>query len=60
MAIFAEVDVPYAAHQGTCVGRRTCASKGTAQRQASRLDAQADADEWCWIGEIPQPPADVL
>jgi hypothetical protein len=27
---------------------------------AERLDVRAEAGEWCWIGEIPQPPADVL
>ncbi|MGV9952321.1 hypothetical protein ACWDU0_10545 [Streptomyces cellulosae] len=27
---------------------------------AERLDVRAEAGEWCWIGEIPQPLADVL
>ncbi|MFE8954481.1 hypothetical protein [Streptomyces althioticus] len=27
---------------------------------ADRLGVRAEAGEWCWIGEIPQPPADVL
>lgn len=25
-----------------------------------RLDIHVEAGEWCWIGKIPQPPADVL
>ncbi len=27
---------------------------------ADRLGVRAEAGEWCWIGEIPQPPADIL
>ncbi len=27
---------------------------------AERLDIHSEAGEWCWIGKIPQPPADVL
>ncbi|MER7738194.1 hypothetical protein ABTX34_07610 [Streptomyces sp. NPDC096538] len=27
---------------------------------ANRLGVRAEAGEWCWIGEIPQPPADIL
>ncbi|WP_203551442.1 hypothetical protein [Actinospica acidiphila] len=26
---------------------------------ADRLGVRAEAGEWCWIGEIPQPPADI-
>ncbi|CAL9340479.1 hypothetical protein SUDANB60_00258 [Streptomyces sp. enrichment culture] len=27
---------------------------------ANRLGVRAEAGEWCWIGEIPQPPANIL
>ncbi|MEU9551370.1 hypothetical protein AB0D88_20320 [Streptomyces werraensis] len=27
---------------------------------ANRLGVRAGAGEWCWIGEIPQPPANIL
>lgn len=34
--------------------------RGKQQVAAGRLGVRAEAGEWCWIGKIPRPPADVL